>query len=734
MPFLPDALAAPTFAERLHGVLARAVGELGLEWAALAELAAPDGRAALHWRAGAPGIPGIPPSPENLETWFAGAVDGPTAIALHVEPALALPHDAVLVLGGPRPADDDLAALLTCLERGLADDRRATLASWALAAVEQATDPIELSDCTARLVFTNAAWQATFGYPPALSLGRTPRQLFRGGDDSRPLDHAFFQFSLDAIAQGEPWLGTLSNRTQSGQQVLVEASVGRFSSPDARFVGNMAVRRKLEHRQARETALMAAHYEFRAVLAAIPDGVVVLRGDRIYFVNAAFLAIVGRAETDVIRRLPTEFVHPDDRPTLALPAVPTTPVRLLRSDGSPRLVEFSVVGSVSFEGAPATILQVRDTTDRRLSEERLVHGEKLSALGLLAAGVAHEINNPLASVSLNLELLGQESTDIGMRAELLREAVEGVRRIEAIAEELRSFSSVDTRGELETVDVGKAIASAINLTANEIRHHARLVRDDGADLFVAAREGPLVQVLVVVLTNAAQAIPEGSSGAHRIEIGTKAVGSTVEIVVSDTGVGIPAELLDRVFEPFATTKQRTLGKGLAIARRIIDEASGSIHIEPRPAGGTTVRITLPRATVPPVREAPSPAPPTPRRGRVLVVDDDELVARVVARILARHEVTVASNATAAVAQLRDADVDVVLCDLMMPDVPGAMLYRQAVAARPELADRFIFMTGGVFTDAASEFVDSLGAALLIKPFDAEVLRERVMQKVMRRRD
>jgi nitrogen-specific signal transduction histidine kinase/CheY-like chemotaxis protein len=397
-------------------------------------------------------------------------------------------------------------------------------------------------------------------------------------------------------------------------------------------------------------------------------------------------------------------------------------------------VEFSVVGSVSFEGSPATILQVRDTTDRRLSEERLVHGEKLSALGQLAAGVAHEINNPLASVSLNLELLGQESTDIGTRAELLREAIEGVKRIEAIAEELRSFSAVDTGGELETVDVGKAIASAINLTANEIRHRARLVRDDGADLFVVAREGPLVQVLVVVLTNAAQAIPEGARGTHRIEIGAEAVGSMVEVVVSDTGVGIPPELLERVFEPFATTKQRTLGKGLAIARRIIDEASGTIRIEPRPAGGTTVRITLPRATVAsPVPEAPRPVPPTPRRGRVLVVDDDELVARVVARILAKHEVTVASNAAAAVAQLRDADVDVVLCDLMMPDVPGATLYRQAVATRPELADRFIFMTGGVFTDAASEFVDSLGAAVLIKPFDAQVLRERVMQKILRRR-
>jgi PAS domain-containing protein len=293
MPFLPDALAAPSFAERLHGVLTQAVRELGLQWAALAELAAPDGRAALHWRAGAPGIPGIPPSPENLETWFAGAIDGPTAIALHVEPALALPHDAVLVLAGPRLAIDDLAALVTCLERGLAEDRRSTLANWMLAAVEHAADPIELTDCTARLVFTNAAWQATFGYPPALSLGRTPRQLFRSGDDARPLDHAFFQFSLDAIAEGEPWLGTLTNRTHCGQQVLVEASVARFTSPDASFVGNLAIRRKLEHRQARETALMAAHYEFRAVLSAIPDGVVVLRSERIYFVNPAFLAIGG---------------------------------------------------------------------------------------------------------------------------------------------------------------------------------------------------------------------------------------------------------------------------------------------------------------------------------------------------------------------------------------------------------------------------------------------------------
>lgn len=734
MPFLPDELAAPSFAERLRGVLARAVEAFGLQWAALAELAAPDGSAGLRWRAGAPRLPEGPPTPENVESWLAGT-DTTIAIALRVEPTIALPHDAVLVLCGPHVPPDELAALVTCIERGLTEDRRATLARWVFAAVEGATDPIELTDCTARFVYTNAAWQATFGYPPAMSLGRTPRQLFRGGEDDRPLDHAFFQFSLDAIVQGEPWLGTLTNRTRSGQQLMVEASVARFVAEGADFVGNIAVRRKLEHREARETALMAAHYEFRAVLSAIPDGVVVLRGDRIYFVNPAFLAIVDRAETDVIRRVPTEFVHPDDRSLLSLPEVPQAPVRLLRPDGSSRLVEFSVAGSVSFEGAPATILLVRDTTDRRLSEERMVHGEKVSALGLLAAGVAHEINNPLASLLLNLELLGQDSADAGARAELLREATEGAKRIEAIAEELHSFSATDTGGQLETVDVGKAIAAAVNLTANEIRHRARLVRDDGADLFVLAREGPLVQVLVVVLTNAAQAIPDGASGTHRIEITAQARGSTVEIVISDTGVGIPAELLDRVFEPFAITKGRSLGTGLAIARRIIDEAGGSIRIAARPGGGTTVRIALPRVhVVERVREASGPLAAAPRRGRVLVVDDDDLVARVVARILAKHDVTIASDASTAAAQLRSSDIDVVLCDLMMPDVPGATLYRQAVEARPELADRFIFMTGGVFTDAASEFVDSLGAAVLIKPFDAEVLRERVMQKVMLRRD
>ncbi|MBL8945697.1 MAG: PAS domain S-box protein [Myxococcales bacterium] len=732
MPFLPDELVAPSFAERLRGALERAVQEFRLEWAAVAELAAPEGLAALRWRAGAPRIPEPPPSPENIEAWLAGA-DTTSAIALRVAPAIALPYDAVLVLRGPAVDPAALAALVTCLERGLAEDRRATLARWVFAAVEGATDPIELTDCTARFVYTNAAWQATFGYPPAMSLGRTPRQLFRDGVDDRPLDHAFFQFSLDAIIQGEPWLGTLTNRTREGQQIMVEASVARFTSQSADFVGNVAVRRKLEHRDARETALMAAHHEFRAVLSAIPDGVVVLRGDRIYFVNPAFLAIVGRSETDVIRRAPAEFLHPDDRSSLSLPAVPTAPVRLLRPDGSSRLVEFSVVGSVSFEGAPATILLVRDTTDRRLSEERLVHSEKLSALGLLAAGVAHEINNPLASLLLNLELLRQDSADAAARAELLREAIEGASRIESIAEELRSFSAADTGGELETVDVGKAIASAVNLTANEIRHRARLVRSDGADLFVLARESPLVQVLVVVLTNAAQAIPEGSSAVHRIEIAALASGPMVEIVVSDTGGGIPPELVDRVFEPFAITKRGSLGTGLAIARRIIDEASGTIRIEPRPGGGTTVRIALPRVRVAePVREASGPVAAAPRRGRVLVVDDDDLVARVVARILAKHDVTIAGDASTAAARLRDGDVDVVLCDLMMPDVPGATLYQQAVAARPELADRFIFMTGGVFTDAASEFVDSLGTAVLIKPFDAEVLRERVMQKVLMR--
>ena len=285
-------------------------------------------------------------------------------------------------------------------------------------------------------------------------LGLTVGEVFR--DSKAPLhDAAFYQFTMAELHAGRPWMGAISGRARDGRKLFYEVNVAPFASPAQGFRGHVAIRRDLAHRSERDEALALAHHEFRAVLAAIPDGVVVLRDGRIYFANSAFQNIVRETERGVIGRAYVDFVHPDDREQFESEHhAHVTRVRLVPVEGPPRLVEISTAGEVSFEGKPAMILLSRDTTDYQLAREELSRAEKLSALGALSAGVAHELNNPLAYVALNLNLLNErvgESLTPSDR-EILDETIGGVKRMRDIAGELRTFSGKDGPGPAEPVE------------------------------------------------------------------------------------------------------------------------------------------------------------------------------------------------------------------------------------------------------------------------------------------
>jgi PAS domain S-box-containing protein len=540
-------------------------------------------------------------------------------------------------------------------------------------------------------------------------------------------DSAFYQFTLATLAEGRPWSGALACRARDGSRVLCEPMVSPFAANEHGFTGNFAVRRNLAQRAQRDTALAVAHHEFRAVLAAVPDGVAVLREGKIYFANSAFLSMVGRSEESVIGLAYVDLVYPDDRAQfLEAHETSVTRVRILQADGPPRFAEISTAGALSFEGKPAMILLSRDVTEQRLAEEQLARAEKLSALGALAAGVAHELNNPLAYLLLNLSFLQESSRLDGQGLEALTDAADGAKRIQQIVSELRGYSGTDAPGPPEAVDVSKAVVSAINIAQNEIRHRARLDRRLESKLFVLAREGQLVQVLVNVLVNAAQAIPVSDGRTHTIAVSSESADDgTAVIEISDTGVGIAPSQLSHLFEPFSTTKRRGEGSGLglAISKRMIEEVGGKISIRSTYGVGTTVRIELQRARG---HASYSDAPLAPRyersahdeqRIRLLIVDDEITIASTLQRMLPQYEITTAVDAAEALALLRgDTWFDVVLCDLMMPGVSGPELYAEATRSYPSLGSRFVFMTGGAFTDSAREFLERTRRPILTKPF------------------
>jgi signal transduction histidine kinase/CheY-like chemotaxis protein len=376
----------------------------------------------------------------------------------------------------------------------------------------------------------------------------------------------------------------------------------------------------------------------------------------------------------------------------------------------------------------------RDRTKELQGERRMKVVERMASLGELAAGVAHEINNPLTAVLGSLDALEHNLTQGGPREEakaLVGEIGEACRRIRDTASRMREFSHVQppSRRVVRLLDV---VERAGRMTRFELRYRARLEVHVDAGLEVVGDADELSEVVVHLLANAAQAMPEGASPeTHRVQVRGAAQGELAVLEVIDDGVGIPPESLSRIFDPYFTTRVRRAGAGfgLAICHRVVTAHGGTIDATSEP-GRTTLTLKLPRAASRPREAAPSGPTPEPRRATVLVIDDEPSVGRAIRRALAAHEVEVVGDGRAAFSRLRDGELpDLVLCDLMMPGFTGMELFAALKYARPEALERITFISGGTFTAAASAFLRDSTVRVMPKPFtDGEL--EALVQRVL----
>lgn len=388
----------------------------------------------------------------------------------------------------------------------------------------------------------------------------------------------------------------------------------------------------------------------------------------------------------------------------------------------------STPGSQSARGSRAA-----DAAD---TERQLVEADRVAALGSLAAGIAHQINNALTYMRLgvgrllSLEQSLQPVTPLRQhRLEMLHDVREGIVRIERINNELIHFSQLD-RGAVGPIRLADLIEAVSATIAHEIHHRARLVCDHGETPMVRGNEAALRQVFLNLIMNAAQSIPDGEAHLNEIRISsrTDAEGRAV-VDIRDTGAGIAPELLGRIFEPFFTTRPpgQGIGLGLAICRDLVTFLGGEITVRSTVGEGTTMRVTMPPAGPTKTAVASRPAVPPPAatvppgggRRRILVVDDEHLVAKSVAHELERErlEVVVAESGRDALEILeRDRDFDLVLCDLMMPEMSGADLYEAARRLDHGLIRRFAFMSGGAFTERAARFLEHVPNPRIAKPF------------------
>ncbi len=559
---------------------------------------------------------------------------------------------------------------------------------------------------------------------------------------------------------------TNPNVTKDGRIILCDWWNTPLVDDAGDVIGVAALVADVTERKESEAALRRSEARFRQVIEQVPELIAVTRERLVVYSNPALVRFLGYREAAELRDRPlASIAFVDDVARLLQFAdeghehgssLPSIESRLVRHDGTLVTCEVSAVRA-EFDGQPSLILVARDVTERKEMQLRLLQADRMASVGTLAAGVAHEINNPLAYLMANLDVVTVRTLPkllerlrdkdssaspeevLSQAIEMLEIAREGAARVRDIVRDLRTFSRADDE-QRGPVDVRRVLDASVNMAWNEIRHRARLVKDYDEVPTVSVNESRLAQVFVNLLVNAAQSLPVGKAGEHEIRVFVGVDGrGRVRVEVSDTGPGIPEDIVARIFDPFFTTKPvgEGTGLGLWICQGIITSFGGEITVESRLGSGSTFSVALPADESPLTEYGPSSSPPSmteASRGRVLVVDDDPAVGQALSRALENeHQIEHVVSARDALSRLRRGDgYDVVLCDLMMPDVTGMDLWETLRREAHPSVERFVFMTGGAFTPRAREFVDDVsrsGKVVLDKPFDLVAVGELVRRRV-----
>ncbi len=624
--------------------------------------------------------------------------------------------------------------------------------------LDQAADAFLVFDDEARYVDVNLRACELFGYTREELLDLHISDMIAAEDLSAvPL-------KLPELRAGKSIFLARRMRCKDGRMIQIELSARQIEV--GRYLG---IVRDVTARERTEEALRRSEASFRALIELLPDGVVVHRNGIILYVNPEGVNRLGySAASELVGRPVAEIIHPDDRAKVAgrLARIAATgkPLEMredlfLKRDGSTGLAEV-VALQVMFDGAPAIVALSRDVTEQKQLQAQLAQADRLASMGLLAAGVAHEINNPLTYMMLNLERIVKELPDLGrvlarLRSELAaelgedaaaaileragvevatqqagilearaREAADGARRVAKIAGDLKVFARADS-DERAPVSVNTLMEKAIDIAANELRFRATILRRYGDVPRVIGNAGRLSQVFLNLVVNAAHAIDEGAPRESTVQITTSRNGHEVWIEVADTGRGIPPEHLGRLFDPFFTTKAPGLGSGLglSICANIVRAHGGRIEVASEPGRGSRFTVCLPESDK---MDAPKPEPVPPsfspipaHRSRILIVDDERAMRTTLAALLSdRYDVLTADSGASAIGTLKkDPAFDAVLCDLMMPEVSGVDVYAWIQSEAPELAQKVVFMTGGAFTARARDLLERVPNRHIEKPFE-----------------
>jgi PAS domain S-box-containing protein len=453
-----------------------------------------------------------------------------------------------------------------------------------------------------RFLEVNDAWIARYGW----TRDEAHRMHVEDVSTEPKLTEDAVQAALEA---GGGHVDLRWHKTKSGEVFPVELTSGTLQVGGRVLM--YAVSHDISRRTEAEASLQRSEARFRALSESLPLGILVHRGPRILYANPAARAMMGvPSDADLGEASLFDLIPPEDQAT-ALADMASIEAG---TPGGPRERRFVMPGGgtvwaeisaipVDFDGETAILVMVRDLRDQKRMEAQLMLADRLASLGRLAASVGHEINNPLAYMLGNVQMLQRDlRQNLGIseedRADLLARLTlveDGAMRVRDIVHDLKGLS-VGDRITVGAIDLHRVLDLCANMAEHEIRNRATLVRDYGPAVSVRASEARLGQVFLNLLVNAAHAVlGEDKAGDNEIRVTTRrASAGTVLIEVRDTGVGIAAEHMERIFEPFFTTKEHAgTGLGLSISHAIVTAMGGTITVEAQHPRGTCFRVTLP---------------------------------------------------------------------------------------------------------------------------------------------
>lgn len=485
-------------------------------------------------------------------------------------------------------------------------------------------------------------------------------------------------------------------------------------------VGNQRdLSRKLREQLARNELLRVRKQE---ILAAIPDAMIRVGPDDTcevpgsetrYGLSEALTRALGRP-------IPSEQLS-----TL------TSLIDRVRATGTAGSLTIEIPSSASYDirclpTADASLLVVcRDITEQQQLLRRVTASENLASLGTLAAGLAHEVNNPLTYVLSSVYTVKLSLGESGNRVQAdLDAALEGCWRIRDLVKNILETTTIH-RDTLEPVSVAEVVDAALALSRPQVRHRATLEWHPEQELYALAHRTKLIQVVVNLVVNASQSFSDNRASANEIHIRARGESDEIVIEVTDNGQGMDEATRLRAAEPFFTTKEPGQGSGLGLflCNSIVESLNGKLRIASELHKGTKVAVRLPAARVIP-KSQPDPAPSGPMTAdsvpqlRVLVIDDEPEIRRALDRILrGRHKVVLCAHGAEALERLIAGDrFDVILCDLLMPEMTGIELFAEIEQHFRSQAERMVFMTGGATSESSRQFIEDHSTRVVHKPF------------------